>query len=93
MVIALDHLPGPTPGAGALCALMQGSASWWRLPAPGWRPACTMQAGDFAAAWQWQLGALVLMSLLVVRLNPRHYPGPWACPRAGHGQTAGHKPA
>ncbi|MFE8730981.1 MFS transporter, partial [Aeromonas hydrophila] len=30
--------------------------------------------GDFAAAWQWQLGDLLLMSLLVLRLDPRHYP-------------------
>ena len=30
-------------------------------------------SGDFAAAWQWQLGGLVLMSLLVLRLDPRGY--------------------
>ncbi|MNE69749.1 putative cyanate transporter [compost metagenome] len=30
-------------------------------------------SGDFASAWQWQLGGLMLMSLLVLRLNPRHY--------------------
>jgi hypothetical protein len=92
MVIALDHLPDPRR-AGALCALMQG-----RLHGGGYRPWVAARlhhaSGDFAAAWQWQLGALVLMSLLVVRLNPRHYPGPWACPGAGHGcATAGHKPA
>ena len=31
-------------------------------------------SGDFAAAWQWQLAGLVLMSLLVLRLDPRYYP-------------------
>ena len=28
-------------------------------------------SGDFATAWQWQLGALMLMSLLVLRLDPQ----------------------
>ena len=32
-------------------------------------------SGDFAAAWQWQLAGLVLMSLLVLRLDPRYYRG------------------
>ena len=51
-------------------------------------------SGDFAAAWQWQLGALVLMSLLVVRLTRATTQGPWACPgQAMAVQTAGHKPA
>ena len=30
-------------------------------------------SGDFAAAWQWQLGGLALMSLLVLHLDPRGY--------------------
>ena len=80
-VIALDHLPD-LRRAGALCAPDAGR----RLHGGGYRPLGAARlhhaSGDFAAAWQWQLGALVLMSLLVVRLNPRHYPGPWACPRS-----------
>ena len=38
--------------------------------------------GDFAAAWQWQLGGLLLMSLLVLRLDPRHYPRVMGLPTA-----------
>ena len=81
MVIALDHLPD-LRRAGALCALMQGVGFMVAATGPWVAARLHHASGDFAAAWQWQLGALVLMSLLVVRLNPRHYPGPWACPRS-----------
>lgn len=94
MVIALDHLPDPRR-AGALCALMQGVGFMVAATGPWVAARLHHASGDFAAAWQWQLGALVLMSLLVVRLNPRHYPGAMGLPpeQAMAVQTAGHKPA
>ncbi|WP_270687049.1 cyanate transporter [Aeromonas sp. D3] len=73
MVIALDHLPDPRR-AGTLSALMQGFGFMLAATGP-WVAACLHHlSGDFAAAWQWQLGGLALMSLLVLRLDPRHYP-------------------
>ncbi|GJB17845.1 hypothetical protein [Aeromonas caviae] len=94
MVIALDHLPDPRR-AGALCALMQGVGFMVAATGPWVAARLHHASGDFAAAWQWQLGALVLMSLLVVRLNPRHYPRAMGLPpeQAMAVQTAGHKPA
>ena len=72
MVIALDHLPDPRR-AGALSALMQGFGFMLAATGPWVAARLYHASGDFAAAWQWQLGGLVLMSLLVLRLDPRHY--------------------
>lgn len=81
MVIALDHLPDPRR-AGTLSALMQGFG--FMLAATGPWVAARLHAlsGDFASAWQWQLGGLALMSLLVLRLNPLHYPRAMRLPAA-----------
>ncbi|ATY77111.1 MFS transporter [Aeromonas veronii] len=81
MVIALDHLPDPRR-AGTLSALMQGFG--FMLAATGPLVAARLYHlfGDFAAAWQWQLGGLLLMSLLVLRLDPRHYPRVMGLPTA-----------
>jgi CP family cyanate transporter-like MFS transporter len=73
MVIALDHLPDPRR-AGTLSALMQGFGFMLAATGPWVAARLHHLSGDFAAAWQWQLGGLVLMSLLVLRLDPRHYP-------------------
>lgn len=73
MVIALDHLPDPRR-AGTLSALMQGFGFMLAATGPWVAARLYHYAGDFAAAWQWQLGGLLMMSLLVVRLDPRHYP-------------------
>ncbi|BBT79872.1 MFS transporter [Aeromonas sp. YN13HZO-058] len=73
MVIALDHLPDPRR-AGTLSALMQGFGFMLAATGPWVAARLYHYVGDFAAAWQWQLGGLLLMSLLVVRLDPRHYP-------------------
>ncbi|WP_429167900.1 cyanate transporter [Aeromonas rivipollensis] len=72
MVIALDHLPDPRR-AGSLSALMQGFGFMLAATGPWVAARLHHLSGDFASAWQWQLGGLVLMSLLVLRLNPRHY--------------------
>lgn len=73
MVIALDHLPDPRR-AGTLSALMQGFGFMLAATGPWVAARLHHLSGDFATAWQWQLGGLVLMSLLVLRLDPRHYP-------------------
>ncbi|ATM00460.1 MFS transporter [Aeromonas sp. CA23] len=73
MVIALDHLPDPRR-AGTLSALMQGFGFMLASTGPWVAARLHHLSGDFAAAWQWQLGGLVLMSLLVLRLDPRGYP-------------------
>ena len=73
MVIALDHLPDPRR-AGTLSALMQGFGFMLAATGPWVAARLHQYSGDFAAAWQWQLGALLLLSLLVLRLNPAHYP-------------------
>lgn len=73
MVMALDHLPDPRR-AVALCALMQGFGFMLAATGPWVAARLHHASGDFAAAWQWQLGGLMLISLLVLRLDPRHYP-------------------
>lgn len=73
MVIALDHLPDPRR-AGTLSALMQGFGFMLAATGPWVAARLHHLSGDFATAWQWQLGGLLLMSLLVLRLDPRHYP-------------------
>ena len=73
MVIALDHLPDPRR-AGSLSALMQGFGFILAATGPWVAARLHHLSGDFASAWQWQLGGLALMSLLVLRLDPRHYP-------------------
>ena len=72
MVIALDHLPDPRR-AGSLSALMQGFGFMLAATGPWVAARLHHLSGDFASAWQWQLSGLMLMSLLVLRLNPRHY--------------------
>ncbi|WP_429174113.1 MFS transporter [Aeromonas salmonicida] len=72
MVIALDHLPDPRR-AGTFSALMQGFGFMLAATGPWVAARLHHLSGDFAAAWQWQLGGLALMSLLVLRLDPRGY--------------------
>ncbi|HHP5403836.1 TPA: cyanate transporter [Aeromonas veronii] len=81
MVIALDHLPDPRR-AGTLSALMQGFGFMLAATGPWVAAHLYHLFGDFAAAWQWQLGGLLLMSLLVLRLDPRHYPRVMRLPTA-----------
>lgn len=81
MVIALDHLPDPRR-AGTLSALMQGFGFMLAATGPWVAARLYHHFGDFAAAWQWQLGGLLLMSLLVLRLDPRHYPRAMRLPPA-----------
>ncbi|MEG0006742.1 MAG: cyanate transporter [Aeromonas sp.] len=82
MVIALDHLPDPRR-AGSLSALMQGFGFMLAATGPWVAARLHHLSGDFASAWQWQLGGLALMSLLVLRLNPLHYPSAMRLPVAG----------
>ena len=82
MVIALDHLPDPRR-AGSLSALMQGFGFMVAATGPWVAARLHHLSGDFASAWQWQLGGLVLMSLLVLRLNPSHYPSAMRLPVTG----------
>ena len=86
MVIALDHLPDPRR-AGTLSALMQGFGFMLAATGPWVAARLHHLSGDFASAWQWQLGGLVLMSLLVLRLNPLHYPRVMRLPVAGKTAT------
>ncbi|PJG59275.1 cyanate transporter [Aeromonas cavernicola] len=79
MVIALDHHPDPHR-AGTLNALMQGVGFMLAATGPWVAARLYHLSGDFSAAWQWQLGGLLLMSLLVVRLDPRHYPSAMGLP-------------
>ena len=81
MVIALDHLPDPRR-AGTLSALMQGFGFMLAATGPWVAARLYHYVGDFTAAWQWQLGGLLLMSLLVLRLDPRHYPRVMRLPTA-----------
>lgn len=81
MVMALDHLPDPRR-AGALCALMQGVGFMVAATGPWVAARLHHVSSDFAAAWQWQLGGLVLMSLLVMRLDPRRYPRAMGLPHS-----------
>ncbi|MGI3174432.1 cyanate transporter [Aeromonas veronii] len=81
MVIALDHLPDPRR-AGTLSALMQGFGFMLAATGPWVAARLYHLFGDFAAAWQWQLGGLLLMSLLVLRLDPRYYPRVMGLPTA-----------
>jgi CP family cyanate transporter-like MFS transporter len=81
MVIALDHLPDPRR-AGTLSALMQGFGFMLAASGPWVAARLYHHFGDFAAAWQWQLGGLLLMSLLVLRLDPRQYPRAMRLPPA-----------
>ncbi|MGY3860071.1 MFS transporter [Aeromonas lacus] len=81
MVIALDHLADPRR-AGTLSALMQGFGFMLAATGPWVAARLYHLFGDFAAAWQWQLGGLLLMSLLVLRLDPRHYPRVMRLPTA-----------
>ncbi|MFQ1766577.1 cyanate transporter [Aeromonas veronii] len=81
MVIALDHLPDPRR-AGTLSALMQGFGFMLAATGPWVAARLYHYVGDFAAAWQWQLGGLLLMSLLVLRLDPRYYPRVMKLPTA-----------
>ena len=87
MVMALDHLPDPRR-AGALCALMQGVGFMVAATGPWVAARLHHVSGDFAAAWQWQLGGLVLMGLLVMRLDPRRYPGAMGLPQSEAESTA-----
>lgn len=90
MVIALDHLPDPRR-AGSLSALMQGFGFILAATGPWVAARLHHLSGDFASAWQWQLGGLALMSLLVLRLDPRHYARVMrqpAAPVSQRGQTA-----
>ncbi|MNC72806.1 putative cyanate transporter [compost metagenome] len=90
MVIALDHLPDPRR-AGSLSALMQGFGFMLAATGPWVAARLHHLSGDFASAWQWQLGGLALMSLLVLRLDPRHYARVMrqpAAPVSQRGQTA-----
>ncbi|WP_434666988.1 MFS transporter [Aeromonas sp. NJAU223] len=82
MVIALDHLPDPRR-AGSLSALMQGFGFMLAATGPWVAARLHHISGDFASAWQWQLGGLALMSLLVLRLNPLHYPSVMRLPVTG----------
>ncbi|MGY3886498.1 cyanate transporter [Aeromonas aquatica] len=86
MVIALDHLPDPRR-AGTLSALMQGFGFMLAATGPWVAARLHHLSGDFASAWQWQLGGLALMSLLVLRLNPLHYPSAMRLPVAGKTAT------
>ncbi|WP_310597049.1 cyanate transporter [Aeromonas aquatica] len=86
MVIALDHLPDPRR-AGTLSALMQGFGFMLAATGPWVAARLHHVSGDFASAWQWQLGGLALMSLLVLRLNPLHYPSAMRLPVAGKTAT------
>ncbi len=90
MVIALDHLPDPRR-AGSLSALMQGFGFILAATGPWVAARLHHLSGDFASAWQWQLGEVALMSLLVLRLDPRHYARVMrqpAAPVSQRGQTA-----
>lgn len=72
MLVALDHLPDPA-GAGALAALMQGGG-FLLAAVPPWILALLHEArGSFAAGWQLHLGAVALVGLLVLRLDPCGY--------------------
>lgn len=92
MVIALDHLPDPRR-AGTLSALMQGFGFMLAATGPWVAARLYHSVGDFAAAWQWQLGGLLLMSLLVVRLDPRHYPRVMGLPTASEPSLSAPLPA
>ncbi|HHQ4690525.1 TPA: cyanate transporter [Aeromonas veronii] len=92
MVIALDHLPDPRR-AGTFSALMQGFGFMLAATGPWVAARLYHYMGDFAAAWQWQLGGLLLMSLLVVRLDPRHYPRVMGLPTASEPSLSAPLPA
>jgi CP family cyanate transporter-like MFS transporter len=72
MVVALDHLPDPGQ-AGALNALMQGGGFLIAALAPFAMALLHRATGGFQAGWLAQLGAVLVVCVLVARLSPRGY--------------------
>lgn len=82
MLVALDHLPSPTQ-AGALNALMQGGGFILAALAP-WIMAQLLQlSGSWTAGWLYQAGAALLVCVLMLRFNPRHYASVMRAPGKG----------
>ncbi|QMV03235.1 MFS transporter [Devosia sp. D6-9] len=81
MVVALDHLPNPAQ-AGALSALMQGGG-FLLAALPPWIVATLHEAtGGFIAGWILHIGCVLVVSLLVLRLNPAGYAKAMSLPNA-----------
>ena len=72
MLVALDHLHHPLR-AGALNALMQGGGFMLTALAPWVMARLHRATGGFHAGWLVQLGAVLVVALLVARFNPGHY--------------------
>lgn len=72
LVLALDHLSDPAQ-AGALSAMMQGGGFMLAAVAPWLVARLHNASGGFAAGWLAQLGAVLLVSLLVLRFAPQRY--------------------
>ena len=72
MVVALDHLSHPTQ-AGALNALMQGGGFLVAALAPFAIALLHQATGGFRAGWLAQLGAVLVVCVLVARLDAGRY--------------------
>ncbi len=81
MVVALDHLPHPAQ-AGALNALMQGGGFMIAAMAPLAVALLHQATGGFRAGWLAQLGAVLVVCVLVARLAPVRYAQAMRAPAA-----------
>jgi CP family cyanate transporter-like MFS transporter len=81
MIVALEHLPGPTE-AGALSALMQGGG-FLLAAIPPWIVAVLHDlTGGFHAGWILHLVCITIVTVLTFRLAPRSYEGAMRLPAA-----------
>jgi len=72
MIVVLDHLADPAH-AGQLSALMQGGGFLLAAIAPWLLAVFHGLTGGYTLGWIWHLAMVVVVSILVIRLNPTHY--------------------
>lgn len=72
MVVALDHFSDPA-SASALSALMQGGGFLLAACPPLIVSGLHDLTGGFAAGWKWQMGSILVASVLTMRLAPEGY--------------------
>ena len=68
----IDHLADPAH-AGQLSALMQGGGFLLAAIAPWLIAVFHGLTGGYTLGWIWHLAMVVVVSILVIRLNPTHY--------------------
>lgn len=72
MIVVLDHLDDPAH-AGQLSALMQGGGFLLAAIAPWLLAVFHGLTGGYTFGWIWHIVMVLLVSILVIQLNPTHY--------------------